>query len=177
MAERGKGSLSERVEELYRQHKDKVFRIALRMIGEEAAAEDIVQEVFLTLLKKVDGFRNESEIFSWIYRITVNKTISHLRWRRVRQLKKLFMIKEGRGKGLDFASKVEFRRKLEESLLSLPAGQRAMFVLHDIEGFTHEEIAEIRGCSSGTVKSQLFRARLRLRKKLSPFLDLLRGRS
>ena len=92
-------------------------------------------------------------------------------------MKKLFMIKEGRGKELDFASKVEFRRELEESLLSLPAGQRAMFVLHDIEGFTHEEIAEIRGCSSGTVKSQLFRARLRLRKKLSPFLDLLRGRS
>jgi RNA polymerase sigma-70 factor (ECF subfamily) len=175
MREREEAIPTDRTEALYREHKDRVFRIALRMVGEKEAAEDIVQDVFLTVMRKIDAFRGESGLFSWLYRIAVNKAISHLRWRGLRRVKEIFPWKEGRSENeMDLSERVEFKRELEKGLGSLSKGERAIFILHDIEGFTHKEIAEIRDCSPGTVKSQLFRARLRLRGKLLPFLELSR---
>lgn len=160
------------LEELYRRHKDKVYALALRLTNNVQDAEDIVQDVFVQVYKKIGGFREDAAFTSWLYRIAINFSLSTLRHRKRHpdmQLQETLKLEDRprteTGKML--------RPFLEAAIASLPPRSRLVFVLHDVQGFQHDEIARMLDCSEGTSKSQLHKARARLRKALQPRLRLL----
>jgi RNA polymerase sigma-70 factor, ECF subfamily len=146
---------------LYRRYTPRLFRVAVRMLGAEADAEDVVQEAWLRAVPRLRGFEWRSALGTWLTAITVNLARDVLdrrgRWRMM----------EIDDLDLGFASHDQPDAiDLERAIAALPPGCRTVFVLHDVEGFTHEEIAEQLGCSPGTSKSQVFRARRALRRVL-----------
>lgn len=155
-------------EELYRQHSTRLFNLAWRMCGSRADAEDLLQDIFLQVHRKLPGFRGESAIGTWLYRLAMNRCLDYVRSRQARtagvtialddQVMPDHTTTELRGTSRD-VDPID----LERAIAQLPEGARAAFVLHDVEGFPHHEIAEILGISPGTSKSQLHKARLRLR--------------
>ena len=161
------------LEELYRRHKDKVYALALRLTNSVQDAEDIVQDVFVQVFRKIGDFREDAAFTSWLFRIATNISLSFLRKRKRRSV-------EGRSQDLEaYGSKrgshtgPMLRPFLEEAIASLPPKSRMIFVLHDVQGFQHNEIAEMLNCSEGTSKSQLHKARAQLRKTLRPRLSLI----
>ena len=146
---------------LYVRLSNAVFNLALRMTGNFEEAKDIVQEVFMKVWKHRKSFRGEAKPSTWIYRIAVNTSISHIR----KMKRKKIPIEE-----LDYMGQVDLPDprilKIERAILQLPEGEREVFLLHDVEGFTHREIGEILGIREGTSKSQLYKARKRLREIL-----------
>src|SRR3989442_2108524 len=158
-------------EKLYEQHHRRVYSLCLRMLGDGSQAEDLTQEVFLQVYKKIGSFRGDSAFTTWLHRLTVNQVLMHFRRRGV---KLEHTSEEG-----DFANVVETllqstrrismveRLALEKAISQLPAGYRTAFVLHDVEGYEHEEIAKMLGVTIGTSKSQLHKARMRLRELLN----------
>ncbi len=157
-------------EQLYRLHSGRVYSLVLRILGNAADAEDVTQEVFLQVYRKLKTFRGDSAFTTWLYRLTVNAALMHLRRSVVRheqaegeeQIKTLTdrAAREKSGTLVD-------RLALERAIQALPPGYRTVFVLHDIEGYEHEEIARMLGVSTGTTKSQLHKARMRLRQLLT----------
>ena len=157
-------------EQLYRQHYRRVYSLCLRMLGSQTQAEDLTQEVFLQVFRKLGSFRGDSQFTTWLHRLTVNQVLMHFRKRGV---KLEHTSEEG-----DFTNVVDTplqstrrismvdRLALEKAIAELPPGYRTVFALHDIEGYEHEEIAEMLGVSIGTSKSQLHKARMRLRELL-----------
>jgi len=161
--------------EIYSQHKRRIYSLCLRMVGDVGAAEDMTQEAFLQLHRKIGTFRGESSFSTWLHRIAVNVVLMDFRKKGL-QLISLDAAMEpdpdgqrpGRsfgGPDLTLAGAID-RLVLKRAIADLPAGYRLMFVLHDIEGFGHNEIASLIGCSIGTSKSQLHKARLKLRDAL-----------
>jgi RNA polymerase sigma-70 factor, ECF subfamily len=156
---------------LYSLHKRRVYPLCLRMTGNSADAEDLTQEAFLQLHRKIATFRGESAFSTWLHRLTVNVVLMHLRKRRLPQisLEEVLESQEEGGPKKDIGRRDNFlagcidRIVLERCIKRLAPGYRAVFALHDIEGYEHEEIAGIIGCSAGNSKSQLHKARLRLR--------------
>ncbi len=157
-------------EELYRKHYRRVYSICLRMTGNVAEAEDLTQEVFIQLSRKLGSFRGEAAFTTWLHRLTVNQVLMHFRKRSVKS-----ELTTDDGEMPDSvdpetinpeAMPIVDRIALENAIAQLPPGYRSVFVLHDVEGYEHEEIARILGCSSGTSKSQLHKARLKLRRLL-----------
>ena len=155
-------------EELYRKHYRRVYSICLRMTGNVAEAEDLTQEVFIQLHRKLSSFRGESAFTTWLHRLTVNQVLMHFRKRSV---KSELTTEDGEmPDSIDpdtinpEAMPIIDRISLESAIAQLPPGYRTAFVLHDVEGYEHEEIARILGCSPGTSKSQLHKARLKLRR-------------
>jgi RNA polymerase sigma-70 factor (ECF subfamily) len=155
-------------EELYRKHYRRVYSICLRMTGNVAEAEDLTQEVFIQLHRKLGSFRGESAFTTWLHRLTVNQVLMHFRKRSV---KSELTTEDGEmPDSIDpdtlnpEAMPIIDRISLETAIAQLPPGYRTAFVLHDVEGYEHEEIARILGCSPGTSKSQLHKARLKLRR-------------
>ena len=157
-------------EELYSRHYRRVYSICLRMTGNVAEAEDLTQEVFIQLHRKLDSFRGESQFTTWLHRLTVNQVLMHFRKRSVRS-----ELTTDDGEMPDSvdpdtinpeAMPIVDRIGLENAIAQLPTGYRTVFVLHDVEGYEHEEIARILGCSAGTSKSQLHKARMKLRRLL-----------
>lgn len=153
--------------ELYAAHAGKLFSVACRMLGNPVDAEDILQEIFLSAHRKLEGFRGESALGTWLYRLAMNQCLDYLRSRAARtsQLTEAFddepaLHQPGRS-GL--AEQTVARMDLERALAQLPAGCRAAFVLHDVQGLDHREVAEALGIAEGTSKSQVHKARLRLR--------------
>jgi RNA polymerase sigma-70 factor (ECF subfamily) len=158
-------------EKLYEQHRRRVYSLCLRMLGNVSQAEDLTQEVFLQLFKKIGSFRGDSAFTTWLHRLTVNQVLMHLRRRGV---KLEHTSEEG-----DFTDVVETplqstrrismvdRLALEKAISELPPGYRTVFVLHDVEGYEHEEISDLLGVTVGTSKSQLHKARMRLRELLT----------
>ncbi len=161
------------LEELYKKHKDKVYALALRLTNNVQDAEDIVQEIFIQVYRKIDQFRGDAAFSSWLYRIATNVTLSTLR-RRKRSSRELpaeeILTQEGHS---ETQTSRLLRPFLEEAIVSLPPKARMAFVLHDIQGFQHQEIAKMLNCSVGTSKSQLHKARAQLRKFLRPRLSLI----
>jgi len=171
----------EDVEGIYRRYSKRVYSLCLRMTGNEAEAQDLTQEVFLHLFRKLDTFRGESTFYAWFYRLAVNVVLTQLRRKRRLTETSLegFMNPDSHAsvppreipvpsnKPLGTIDKVSLQHALER----LPMGFKIVFVLHDIEGCEHGEIAEMLGCSVGTSKSQLHRARLQLRKLLAESSD------
>ncbi|HEY7499634.1 MAG TPA: RNA polymerase sigma factor [Vicinamibacterales bacterium] len=158
-------------EELYRQHAGRLYSVAFRMVGNAADAEDLLQEIFLSAHRKLETFRGDSALGTWLYRLAVNLCLDYLRSRTGRAIQMTDALDDEPGlfdassKGL--AERTVTKMDLERALTQLPEGCRAAFVLHDIEGLEHREIADVMGIAEGTSKSQVHKARLRLRALLS----------
>jgi RNA polymerase sigma-70 factor (ECF subfamily) len=160
--------------QLYSIHKKHVYSLCLRMVGSVAEAEDLTQEAFLQFHRKIDTFRAESALSTWLHRLTINVVLMHLRKKGL-QLNSLDEMMEpdadqrpGRSFGapdLILTGAID-RLALQRAINDLPPGYRLVFVLHDIEGFEHNEIAALLDCSIGNSKSQLHKARLKLREAL-----------
>lgn len=157
-------------EKLYQLHNRRVYSLCLRMLGSGPQAEDMTQEVFLQLFRKIGSFRGDSAFTTWLHRLTVNQVLMHFRKRGV---KLEHTSEEG-----DFTHVVETplqstrrismvdRIDLDKAISELPPGYRTVFLLHDVEGYEHEEISRLLKVSIGTSKSQLHKARMRLRDLL-----------
>jgi RNA polymerase sigma-70 factor (ECF subfamily) len=157
-------------EEVYNRHHRRVYSICLRMLQNATEAEDLTQDVFIQLYRKIGSFRGDSAFTTWLHRLTVNQVLMHFRKRNVKFEK---TTEEGETPvqivpGTENSRKMPIVDKiaLENAIAQLPNGYRNVFVLHDIEGYEHEEVARLLGCSVGTSKSQLHKARLKLRKLL-----------
>ena len=155
-------------EELYRRHFRRVYALCMRMMGNPVEAEDMTQEVFLQLFNKIGMFRGESAFTTWLHRMTVNQVLMHFRKKSTRSE---LITDEGetpvqivRGTENPGSMSAVDRIALEKALQQLPMGYRTVFVLHDIEGYEHYEVAEMLGIAEGTSKSQLHKARLKLRQ-------------
>lgn len=157
-------------EELYQRHHRRVYSICLRMLQSASEAEDLTQDVFIQLYRKIGSFRGDSAFTTWLHRMTVNQVLMHFRKRTVKFEK---TTEEGETP-VQIVNGTENHRRmpvvdriaLESAIAQLPNGYKSVFVLHDVEGYEHEEVAKILGCSVGTSKSQLHKARLKLRKLL-----------
>ena len=157
-------------EQLYARHNRRVYSLCLRMTGNVAEAEDLAQEAFIQLFRKIGSFRGESAFTTWLHRLTVNQVLMHFRKRSVKLER---TTEEGdtpvqivRGTENPNKMPVLDRISLDHALKQLPPGYRSVFVLHDIEGHEHDEIAKILGVAVGTSKSQLHKARMKLRRLL-----------
>lgn len=186
----GSGELSERqairqaqqgdagaFECLYRLHSRRVYSLCLRMVGNTAEAEDLTQEAFLQLFRKIATFRGESAFSTWLHRLSVNVVLMRLRKKTLAATsldEPSDQEEEDDGPRRDIGSadlrllgSVD-RVNLERAMKQLPPGYRSIFVLHDVQGYEHNEIAALLHCSIGNSKSQLHKARMRLRKLLFP---------
>jgi RNA polymerase sigma-70 factor, ECF subfamily len=154
---------------LYREHVDRVYGICLRMSGRVSDAERLTQDAFVQLWQRIGSFRGESEFTSWLYRLTVNIVLQDSRSER-RRSARVEVVPDldafDRGAYGDAAG-TEDRLEIERAIAGLPPGARHALVMHDIEGYTHEEIAALTGRTSGSVKAQLHRARRLLREVLT----------
>ena len=170
LAARCRAGDADAFEELYRQHARRLFSLVVRMVGSAEDAEDLVQEVFLQAHRKLAGFRGESTLGTWLYRLTMNHCLDHLRGRQARMSRATESLdEEDAAEPMAPAPAVPpaiSRMDLEKAIAALPPGARAAFLLHDVEGFEHQEIAAILGVSEGTSKSQVHKARLKLRALL-----------
>ena len=160
---------------LYQLHSRRVYALCLRMVGNPADAEDLLQEAFLQLFRKIGTFRGESAFSTWLHRMTVNVVLMRLRKKSLPTdslEETLEPDAETSGPKRDVGapdlrlSGAVDRVNLERSIEKLPPGYRTVFVLHDVQGYEHNEIAGIMGCSVGNSKSQLHKARTRLRELL-----------
>lgn len=161
-------------EYLYKAHSKHVYSVCLRMIRNTAEAEDLTQQVFLKLFRKIATFRGESVLSTWLHRVTVNTVLMHLRRKRPTEV----LIDDFDADGKDSLHQGEPVRPdastrsaidamhLRHAIRKLPAGCKRFFMLHDVLGYRHHEISRMVGCSIGGSKSQLHRARKRLRKLL-----------
>jgi len=171
--ERAKQGDAEAFEILYNLHKRRVYSLCLRMTSNTAEAEDLTQEAFLQLFRKLGTFRGESAFSTWLHRMAVNVVLMRLRKKglAVVPLEETIETEEESPKkelgapDSVLAGSVD-RLQLERAIENLPPGYRTVFVLHDVEGYEHNEIAEIVGCSIGNSKSQLHKARMKLRDLL-----------
>jgi RNA polymerase sigma-70 factor (ECF subfamily) len=151
------------LEALYHRYKRRVYSLVVRIAG-ASDAEEVSQEVFVRIFRGIAKFRGESALGTWIYRLAVNAALSHVERR------------PARGEGDEALAQIpaaeepardpRLAARLEAALAKLPHGYRAAIVLHDVEGLSHEEIATILGCRVGTSKSQLSKARARMRELL-----------
>lgn len=175
LAQRGDAGAFER---LYRLHSARVYALCRRMLKNAEEAEDMTQEVFLCVFRKIQSFRGDSAFSTWLHRVTVNTVLMRLRGRKT-QITPF-------GDNAGHADPNERKRPepgapdqrlegyadratLERAIEQLPAGCKLMFELYDVHGYAHREIAEIAGCSVGNAKSQLHKARLRLRQLLHEY--------
>jgi RNA polymerase sigma-70 factor (ECF subfamily) len=160
-------------EYLFNAHKRRVYSLCMRMIGDAAEAEDLTQEAFLQMFRKIGTFRGEAAFSTWLHRLTVNLVLMKLR------KKALWTFSlDDPGSDAEDARPMEIgtpdstligsvdRLTLEKAVEALPPGYRIIFQLHDIEGYEHREIAGMIGCSVGNSKSQLHKARMKLREML-----------
>ena len=162
-------------ETIYQLHSRRVYALCLRMIGDPVEAEDLTQEAFLQLFRKIHTFRGESAFSSWLHRLTANIVLMRFRKKRPVALSLEEMTRPDDEKDRRTfeigapdlrLSGVFDRVNLHAALEQLPQGYKSMFVLHDVHGYEHSEIAKMLGCSVGNSKSQLHKARKRLRELL-----------
>lgn len=159
---------------LYHMHKRRVYSLCLRMTGNTAEAEDLAQEAFLQLFRKIGTFRGESAFSTWLHRLSVNVVLMHLRRKNLPETPLEEFTEPAHEDGpkreigardQNLAGSID-RVNLERAIERLPPGYRTIFVLHDMEGYEHNEIAAMMGCSIGNSKSQLHKARMKLRDLL-----------
>jgi RNA polymerase sigma-70 factor (ECF subfamily) len=154
-------------EQLYRDHVGRVFALCLRLAGDASLAEELAQEAFVRAWQKLGSFRGESAFSSWLYSLTVNTALSERRSRRRRTSRVVTTDDLSAFDRPGRPARPEHRFDLERALAALPPGARAVLVLHDVEGYKHQEIADMTGIAAGTSKAQLFRARRLLREALT----------
>ena len=160
--------------QLYSLHKRRIYSLCLRMVGNIAEAEDLTQEAFLQLHRKIATFRGDSAFSTWLHRLAINVVLMQLRKKGLsvisldEAMEPAVEERPGRSFGapdLTLSGAID-RMALQRAIDELPAGYRLIFVLHDIEGYEHNEIADMLECSVGNSKSQLHKARLKLRDAL-----------
>lgn len=174
---------SEAFERIYELHSRRVYSLCLRLAGNPTDAEDLTQEAFLQLFRKIHTFRGESRFSTWLHRLTLNVVLMR---RRRKRHPEVSLDAPAEGENPDSKPLLDpgapdirlcgviDRVNLDKALDKLPEGYREMFILHDVEGYEHNEIAGLLGCSVGNSKSQLFKARVRLRHLLR---EVLRSRA
>jgi RNA polymerase sigma-70 factor, ECF subfamily len=156
-------------EDLYQQHAARLFNLAYRMVGRTTDAEDLLQDIFLLAYRKMGSFRGESSLGTWLYRLAMNHCLDVLRSRQARMGQQTESLDDDgapvptAAPALGAVSRID----LERAIGRLPHACRAAFLLHDVEGFGHQEVGAILGISEGTSKSQVHKARLRIRAYLS----------
>lgn len=166
---------------LFEAHRSRIYSVCLRMTSNAAEAEDLTQDAFLQAFRKIAKFRGDSAFSTWLHRIAVNTVLMHFRKNSLSQisLDEPYSDSEGskirreygtRDKGL--AGCVD-RVALARAMKDLPPGYRTIFLLHEVEGYEHQEIAEMLSCSVGNSKSQLYKAKLRFRELLAPAPEVL----
>jgi RNA polymerase sigma-70 factor (ECF subfamily) len=165
---------SDGFERLYQLHSSRVYRLCVRMVKNPTEAEDLTQSVFLQVFRKIQTFRSDSLFYTWLHRLTVNIALMHFRKRKRPEL----LLDEIPQSNDESHKVVEFGRSdlnlkgvidrvnLEKAIDQLPPGYKKMLILHDIQGYQHSEISHMLGCSVGNSKSQLHKARERLRELL-----------
>lgn len=158
-------------EVIYQKYHRRTFALCLRMLANQTEAEDLTQEVFIQLFRKIGSFRGDSAFSTWLHRLTVNQVLMHFRRRSVKNEKVSVdgEMPEQAVTGSANPNKMQVidRIALKNAIEELPRGYKNVFVLHDIEGYEHEEVAKRLGISVGTSKSQLHKARLKLRGLLA----------
>ncbi len=152
---------------LYERYHRRTYSLCLRMTSSPTEAEDLTQEVFIQLFRKISSFRGDSAFSTWLHRLTVNQVLMHFRRRSVKNEKvsEDGEIPEQTVVGTANPNKMQVidRIALRSAIAELPKGYKSVFILHDVEGYEHEEVARQLGISVGTSKSQLHKARLKLR--------------
>jgi RNA polymerase sigma-70 factor, ECF subfamily len=157
--------------ELFTSHKNHVYSLCLRMTANVAEAEDLTQDCFIQVFRKLGTFRGDSALSTWIYRVAVNTALMHFRKKALKQVS-LDHKPDMPGERIDLAQKdgrlsgTVDRLALARAISDLPHGYRTIFLLHDVQGYGHHEIAKILRCSVGNSKSQLHKARMRIREAL-----------
>jgi RNA polymerase sigma-70 factor (ECF subfamily) len=154
-------------EMLYERYHRRTYSLCLRMTNSQTESEDLTQEVFIQLFRKIGSFRGESAFSTWLHRLTVNQVLMHFRRRSVKnektsedgEMPEQIVPGTENQKRMPVLDRIALTRAIEQ----LPPGYKNAFVLHDVEGYEHEEVARILGISVGTSKSQLHKARLKLR--------------
>jgi RNA polymerase sigma-70 factor (ECF subfamily) len=176
--------------ELVRLYQGKIYRLVFRMIGDPGEAEDLAQEVFVTVFKSIDSFRGDSKLSTWMYRVATNHCKNRIKYlgRRAHKQKKEFDEVGDRDaiesasmstsatvpRPDDLADARQTERIIRQALSELPEDQRELIVLRDIENMTYEEIKDVTGLPEGTVKSRLHRARLALQKRVQELQGMSR---
>ncbi len=181
LVRRAQGGDVDAYSELMRRHQGKIYGLIYNMTSNQQDAEDLVQEVFLKGYKVLKRFKGKSSFYTWMYRIAVNRTINFLKKRRNRAAMSLhemdgavetdpaYVALSSRESPFRDTSLSELQEKLNASLQTLSEKHRTVVVLHDIQGVPHDEIGEMLGCSSGTVRSRLFYARQQLQAELAEY--------
>jgi len=169
----------EAFDEIYSRHKGFAYSIALRMTGNQADAEDLMQDAFVSVFRKVGSFRGDASFTTWLYRLVTNQVNMHFRYRSARPEIQASEaeVPEQRPSGsrMDPAEQLTDRLAIQKALRMLPPGYRSAFILYDIEGYKHDEVARFTGHTVGTSKSQLHKARAGLRVMLAPRSPVFQG--
>jgi RNA polymerase sigma-70 factor (ECF subfamily) len=169
-------------EQVQREYGPRIYQLARRLVGNDADAEDVAQEVLLQVVKKLDSFRGEAAFPTWLYRVTANAALAHRRKRAVREE---HLVRDPLESLLDANQRTrplrpwsitaeqqaidrETREQIESAIDAIPEGYREVLVLSDVEGLSNSEIGDVLGLSLSAVKSRLHRARLMLRNRLAP---------
>ena len=172
LAERCRAGDVEAFETLYREHSSRLFGLTVRMLGSRTDAEDMLQDIFLTAHRKLQSYRGDARLGTWLFRLATNLCLDHLRSKSARMSQATSSLDDDNaaehaspspGAVLGTVQHID----LERAIAKLPKGCRAAFLLHDVEGFEHREVATMLGISEGTSKSQVHKARLKLRKSLA----------
>ena len=184
LAQRGDASA---FEELYTAHKRRIFNLCLRMVDDWSRAEELMQDTFLQAYRKLGTFRGESAFSTWLHRIAVNVVLMHIRQNRSR-LHEVPATATPNDEDDSWSAYYQAatpdcrldravdRVTIERAVSKLPDGYRLVFLLHDVEGYEHHEIAELLGCSIGNTKSQLHKARVKIRQYLQEGISRRRRR-
>ncbi|MBK6490111.1 MAG: sigma-70 family RNA polymerase sigma factor [Gemmatimonadetes bacterium] len=160
--------------QLWSQHAPHIDAVVRRLAGHEEEAVDIAQEVWIQIFRALPTYRGDSQFGTWAHRIAVNRTLNALR--RTRRLSKIETdIDEATASVEHGSERAMLAASIEDATARLSPGARTVFVMHDVEGYTHEEIATALGITAGGSKSQLFKARAKLRKLLAPVIDGFRS--
>jgi len=162
-------------EALYHAYERRIYLLCVRMTGDSSEAEDLTQETFLQIYRKISTFRNESAFATWLHRVAVNVVLMHHRRKRIPLVpfepadhcEEESVPREYGAEDRTLLGLID-RMLIRRALRQLPEGRRAVFVLHDLEGYRHTEIAKLQDCSIGNSKSQLSRARWNMRELLQP---------
>ncbi len=156
-------------EALYRTHAPRVYALCLRMASDPAEAEELAQEAWIRAWERLPGFRGESAFTTWLHRLTVNLILDRKRGdqRRTRRFESVAEYEPFEGNAPTREAPAGTRMDLERAVATLPDGARTVFLLYDVEGYKHQEIADRLGVAEGTVKAQLHRARRMLREALN----------
>jgi RNA polymerase sigma-70 factor (ECF subfamily) len=153
-------------EAIYRAHAPAIHSLCRRMSASDREARDLVQDVFVRAWEKLESFRGQSTLATWLHRLAVNVVLQHLRTARRDGLRMLDDVDEAAFGTRSPAAAIETDIDMDRALARLPAGARTVFVLHDIHGYSHDEIAQMTGIAAGTARAQLWRARRALSRLL-----------